>query len=434
MFVREFARPRGQALLYTTALSARLEICRAQASTVGPMTSPLVARMRGFGTSIFTEMSQLAREFDAVNLGQGFPDSDTPDEIKQVAIAAIQEGLNQYPPARGMPILREAIAAHQRRFYGLELDSEEVLVTVGATEALAASVMALVEVGQEVLTFDPTYDAYPAAIALAGGVHRTVPLSVADNSFDPSQLAEAVNARTRLIVLNNPHNPTGKVFTLTELQHIAAIAIEWDLTVVCDEVYEHLVFDGLRHIPMASLPGMAERTLTISSGAKTFAATGWKVGWVHGPARLLNAVATVKQYMTFTGAAAFQPAIAHGLGMADRFFDDLALNMQRRRDLLVNALHDIDVTVSPAQGSYFCMADVSSLGVRDAAAWCRALPQSAGVAAVPVSAFCADPTQAQTLVRLAFCKDEEVLRTGISRLASLRAPMGHAGRSSATGA
>ncbi|MGB3828373.1 MAG: pyridoxal phosphate-dependent aminotransferase [Ornithinimicrobium sp.] len=384
------------------------------------MTSPLVTRMGGFGTSIFTEMSALARQHDAINLGQGFPDSDTPDELKQVAVRAIQDGQNQYPPARGMPILREAIAAHQERFYGLEVHPEnEVLVTVGATEALAACVLALVERGDEVLTFEPTYDAYPAAIALAGGVHRPVRLNLADNSFDPAELARSVGPRARMIVLNNPHNPSGTVFTVSELEQIAALARERDLIVVSDEVYEHLVFDGARHIPMASLPGMAQRTLTISSGGKTFSATGWKVGWVHGPPELISAVATVKQFVTFTGAAAFQPAIAHGLGLPDAFFDALRASMQRRRDLLVAGLGDIGVAVRPTQGSYFVIGDVSTLGVTDAETWCRELPKAVGVAAVPVAAFCLHPDGARTLVRFAFCKSEASLREGIVRLRAL---------------
>ncbi len=381
------------------------------------MTSPIVTRMRDFGTSIFTEMSALALEHDAINLGQGFPDDDTPAQVKAVAIAAIQDGMNHYPPARGMPVLRQAIAAHQQRFYGLAVDpDEEVLVTVGATEALAACVLALIEVGDEVLTFDPTYDAYPAAIALAGGVHRAVALNLGDHTFDPAELARAVGPRTRMIVLNNPHNPSGKVFTAAELEQIAALARERDLIVVCDEVYEHLVFDGAQHIPIALLPGMAERTLTLSSGGKTFSATGWKVGWVHGPAALITAVATVKQFVTFTGAAAFQPAIAHGLRLPDAFFEGLKAGMQRRRDLLVAALRDIGLGVLPTQGSYFVIADVSAVTTHDAATWCRTLPQAVGVAAIPVAAFCHDRTDAQNLVRFAFCKDETTVREGIVRL------------------
>ncbi len=381
------------------------------------MASPLVTRMSGFGTSVFTEMTQRSTAFGAVNLGQGFPDSDTPEAIKAVAVAAINSGVNQYPPARGMPILREAISAHQRRFYGLHPDPEtEVLVTVGATEALATAILALVEPGQEVLTFDPTYDAYPAAIALAGATHTSVALSFPGNTFDPHELAAAITPRTRMIIVNNPHNPTGKVFTGIELEQIAAVARDHDLIVASDEVYEHLVFDGLSHTPIASLPGMAQRTLTISSGGKTFAATGWKVGWVHGSAELIAAIAAVKQFVTFAGSAAFQPAIAHGLALPDVFFDNLASSLQRRRDLIVDALTGLDLAVASTQGTYFVVADVSSLGVEDATQWCRDLPAAAGVAAIPVAAFCGDRTEAPTLVRFAFCKDEAVLTEGVRRL------------------
>ncbi len=381
------------------------------------MASPLVTRMSGIGTSIFTEMTQRAMAFDTVNLGQGFPDSDTPLVIKEVAIKAIHDGVNQYPPARGMPILREAVAAHQGRFYGLAVDPQtQVLVTVGATEALATAVLALVEPGEEVVTFDPTYDAYPAAIALAGAIHRSVPLSFPDHAFDPEHLAAAVTSRTRMIILNNPHNPTGKVFTAVELEHIADIARRNDIIVASDEVYEHLVFDSLVHTPIASLPGMAERTLTISSGGKTFSATGWKVGWVHGPSGLIDAIAAVKQFVTFAGSAAFQPAIAFGLGLPDAFFDDLASNLQRRRDLLVGSLRALDLAVAPTQGTYFVVADVRNLGVSDATQWCRDLPETAGLAAIPVAAFCADAGLAPTLVRFAFCKDDAVLHEGVRRL------------------
>ncbi|MGB3257920.1 MAG: pyridoxal phosphate-dependent aminotransferase [Ornithinimicrobium sp.] len=381
------------------------------------MTSPIVTRMRGFGTSIFTEMSALALEHGAVNLGQGFPDADTPEEVKAIAIKAIGDGVNHYPPARGMPVLRHAVAAHQRRFYALAVDpDDEVLVTVGATEALAACVLALVEPGDEVLTFDPTYDAYPAAIALAGATHRAIPLNLQDHSFDPTDLSRAVGSRTRMIILNNPHNPSGKVFTATELEQIAELAQDRDLVVVCDEVYEHLVFDGAQHLPLASLPGMAQRTLTISSGGKTFSATGWKVGWVHGPAPLVTAVAAVKQFVTFTGAAAFQPAIAHGLSLPDDFFRELAADMQRRRDLLMAALLDIGIEVAPTQGSYFVVGDVSAVTTDDATTWCRALPATVGVAAIPVAAFCQDPYDARNAVRFAFCKEEATLREGIARL------------------
>ncbi|MCE0486640.1 pyridoxal phosphate-dependent aminotransferase [Ornithinimicrobium sediminis] len=385
------------------------------------MGTPLVDRMSGFGTSIFAEMTQRALRFEAVNLGQGFPDTDAPAEIRRVAVEAIEAGLNQYPPASGMPVLRQAVAEHQERFYGLHPDPDsEVLVTVGATEALSATLLALVEAGDEVVTFEPYYDAYAALVALAGGVHRSVPLHFPDLDFDPADLRRAVTERTRIILLNNPHNPTGKVFSEAELLQVAEVAREHDLVVVTDEVYEHLTFDGLRHIPLATLPGMAQRTLTISSGGKTFSATGWKVGWVHGPAELVGAVAAVKQFLTFVGSGPFQPAIAHGLRMPDAFFAGLATEMSAKRDVLVEALTDVGVPVSPCQGTYFVIADMTPLGVTDAVQFCRDLPERIGVVGVPVSAFCHTPDRVAGLVRFAFCKEEHVLREGARRLSGLR--------------
>ncbi len=377
--------------------------------------------MTGFGTSIFAEMTQRALQFDAVNLGQGFPDTDAPAEIKRVAVESIRDGLNQYPPAAGMPVLRQAVAEHQERFYGLRVDPDgEVLVTVGATEALSATLLALVEPGDEVVTFEPYYDAYAALVALAGGVHRTVPLHFPDLGFDPGDLRAAVTGRTRIILVNNPHNPTGKVFSEAELQQIAEVAREHDLVVVTDEVYEHLTFDGLRHVPVATLPGMAERTLTISSGGKTFSTTGWKVGWVHGPAELVGAVAAVKQFLTFVGSGPFQPAIAHGLRLPDAFFAELAADMAAKRDVLVTALTEVGVPVSPCQGTYFVIADMGPVGVTDAVQFCRDLPERIGVVGVPVSAFCHSSERVAGLVRFAFCKEQHVLREGARRLAALR--------------
>lgn len=389
------------------------------------MDNPLVDRMTGFGTSIFSEMTQRALRFEAVNLGQGFPDTDTPEDLKRVAGEAITGGLNQYPPALGMPVLREAVSEHQARFYGLAVDPDrEVLVTVGATEALSAAVLALVEPGEEVVTFEPFYDAYAAAVALAGACHVTVPLHFPDLAFDVADLAAAITPRTRLILLNNPHNPTGKVFTEAELTAIAEVARAHDLVVLTDEVYEHLTFDGRRHLPVATLPGMAERTLTVSSGGKTFSATGWKVGWIHGPAELVAAVAAVKQFLTFVASGPFQPAIAHGLRLPDQFFTDLAAGMAGKRDVLVDALTGIGVDVSPCAGTYFVVADMAALGVSDAVQFCRDLPERAGVVGVPVSAFCTDSTRVVSLVRFAFCKEDSVLREGARRLATLRGTVG----------
>jgi len=376
--------------------------------------------MQPFGRSVFGEMTRRALEFDAVNLGQGFPDSDPLPELRQVVHEAIEGGQNQYAPGRGMPVLREAVAEHQRRFYGLELDpSSQVLITVGATEALSASILALVEHGEEVISFDPSFDVYRSAVALAGGVHRTVPLRFPRWEFQYEDLEQAVTPHTRLIVLNNPHNPTGKVFSEAELRAIADVALAHDLLVVTDEVYEHLVFDGVAHRPLAALPGMAERTLTISSGAKTFSATGWKVGWVTGPAALVAAVATVKQGLTFTASGPFQLAIAHGLRLGDDFFAGLAQSMAARRDVMLRELQGTGASVAACAGGYFVVADVAGMGVDDAVPFCWDLPERAGVVGVPVSAFCSDPGLAPTLVRLAICKQEAVLREGARRLGSL---------------
>ena len=377
--------------------------------------------MSEFGTTIFAEMTQAALRYDAVNLGQGFPDTDGPQELLELARESIASGLNQYSPAIGMPVLREAIAAHQRRFYGLEVDPDtEVLVTVGATEAIAASILGLVEPGEEVVTFEPFYDSYAASIALAGGVRRTVPLRFPDLAVDEQALRAAFGPRTRAVLLNSPHNPTGKVFTRAELELVASLAQEHDAVVISDEVYEHLTFDGLTHIPIATLPGMAERTLTISSGGKTFSLTGWKVGWVHGPAELVGAVRAVKQFLTFVGSGPFQPAIAHGLSLPESWFTRFAATMQGKRDILVEALTDAGLPVMPCQGTYFVIADAAALGVTDAVEFCRRMPEEVGVVGVPVSAFCDNVEPVATLVRFAFCKQDEVLREGARRLRALK--------------
>ncbi|MBW8171619.1 aminotransferase class I/II-fold pyridoxal phosphate-dependent enzyme [Ornithinimicrobium sp. Arc0846-15] len=384
------------------------------------MSSPLVSRMQGFADSIFSEMTQRALQYDAVNLGQGFPDQDTPAALKQIAQDQIASGANQYAPGIGKPVLRQAIAEHQRRFYGLTVDPDtEVLVTVGATEALTATVLALVEPGDEVITFEPFFDIYASAIAVAGGVQRTVPMLFPDFAMDFDGLKEQINDRTRAIMLNNPHNPTGRVFSEEELSQLAAIAIQHDLIVISDEVYEHLVFDGLTHTPIAALPGMAQRTLTVSSGGKTFSATGWKVGWVHGNAELISAVKAVKQAMTFAASGPFQDAIAEGLGFSDKFFAAGAEDLQSRRDLLLAGLTEIGIPFAQPAGTYFVVADVSGLGGADALAFCRRAPKEYGVVAVPVSAFCATTDHSASLVRLAYCKRPETISAGIDKLAAL---------------
>ncbi|QFG68958.1 pyridoxal phosphate-dependent aminotransferase [Ornithinimicrobium pratense] len=388
------------------------------------MTSDrLVHRLRPFGTSVFAEMTQRALQFDAVNLGQGFPDTEGPPEMVQVAQESLLGGLNQYAPARGLPVLREAVATHQDRFYGIPLDpDQQVLVTVGATEAIAATLIALVEPGDEVLMVEPYYDSYAACVGMAGGVRRTVQLRFPDLTLDVEALRAAVTDRSRVLLLNSPHNPSGKVFSREELEAVASLAIEHDLVVVSDEVYEHLVFDGLVHVPIATLPGMAERTLTISSVGKTFSFTGWKTGWVTGPANLIDAVAAVKQFLTFVGATHLQPAVAHGLSMPDQFFTGFAAQLQAKRDLVVAALTEVGVPVSPCQGTYFVIADFAGHGVEDAVDFCRRMPEELGVVGVPVSVFCDDPAPVASLVRFAFCKREDVLREAARRLHRLSRP------------
>ena len=379
--------------------------------------SPLVARMHGFGTTIFAEMSALAAETGAINLGQGFPDTDGPREMLEAAKAAIDAGRNQYPPGPGVPELLEAVATHQDRFYGLRVDPRsEVLVTVGATEAIAATVLALCEPGDEVVTFEPYYDSYAATIALAGAVRRTSVLRFPDFAVDEASLRAAFSDRTRLVLLNTPHNPTGKVFTRAELELICSLAREHDTWVVTDEVYEHLVFDGLEHVPVATLPGMAERTLTISSAGKTFSATGWKVGWVTGPAEAVAAVRTVKQFLTYVGSGPFQPAVAVALGLGDDVYAGLARSLQAKRDLLVAGLRSAGLEVAVPSGTYFVIADAAPLGATDGLGFCRRLPSIAGVVGVPVSVFHDDVEAARTLVRFAFCKRDEVLQEAVARL------------------
>lgn len=373
-----------------------------------------------FGTTIFAEMTALATEHGAVNLGQGFPDTDGPREMLDAAKAAIDGGRNQYPPGPGVPELLDAVAAHQLRFYGLEVDPRsEVLVTVGATEAIAATILALCEPGDEVVTFEPYYDSYAASIALAGATRRTSVLRFPDFAVDEESLREAFSDRTRMVLLNTPHNPTGKVFTRAELDLICSLAREFDAWVVTDEVYEHLVFGDAQHVPVATLPGMWDRTLTISSGGKTFSATGWKVGWVSGPAAAVAAVRAVKQFLTFVGSGPFQPAVAVALGLDDHVYAGLARSLEAKRDLLVAGLQSAGLEVSVPDGTYFVVADAAPLGAVDGLAFCRELPARAGVVGVPVSVFHDDVDAARTLVRFAFCKRDEVLREAVTRLSRL---------------
>lgn len=385
------------------------------------MRAPGHPALAAFGTTIFAEMSALALEHDAINLGQGFPDTDGPAEVLDAAISAIRGGRNQYPPGTGVSELLDAIAAHQQRFYGVVVDpGAEVLVTVGATEAIAATILALVSPGDEVVTFEPYYDSYAATIALAGGVRRTSVLRFPEFAVDEASLRAAFSARTRLVLLNTPHNPTGKVFTRAEIELICTLAREFDAWVVTDEVYEHLTFDEVEHVHVASLTGMWERTLTVSSAGKTFSTTGWKVGWVVGPAPAVAAVRGVKQFLTYVGSGPFQPAVAHGLALPDAAYQDLASSLQGKRDLLVAGLRDVGLPVAIPEGTYFVIADAAALGGEDALSWCRELPSRIGVVGVPVSVFCDDKAAAASLVRFAFCKRDEVLHAAVERLSRLR--------------
>ena len=387
----------------------------------GPERNPyLVDRMQGFGTTIFAEMSALAVATGSVNLGQGFPDVDGPPEVVEAAIAAIRAGDNQYPPGIGVASLRTAVAEHQARFWGLGFDPDtEVLVTAGATEAVAATLLALLEVGDEVIVFEPYYDSYAACIALAGAQRRCVTLRPPDYSFSVDALAAAVTPRTRAVLLNSPHNPTGKVFSRPELDAIAALCIEHDLIAITDEVYEHLVYDGAAHIPMATLPGMRDRTVTISSAGKTFSMTGWKTGWICARPELVASVRTVKQFLTYVHAAPFQHAAAAGLRLPDAYFATLASEMAEKRDLLSAGLVEAGFDVFAPSGTYFVTVDIRPLGETDGLAFCRSLPQRCGVVAVPTVVFYDDVAAGAPLVRFTFCKRREVLEDAVARLKGL---------------
>lgn len=381
-----------------------------------PGPSPLAARMRPFGTTIFTEMSALAVHHGAINLGQGFPDTDGPPEVTEAAVAAIRDGHNQYPPLPGIPPLRAGIAAHQQRFWRLGYDpATEVQVTAGATEALTAAILALCEPGDEIIVFEPAYDSYGAAAALAGARLRRVTLADPDFTFTPGEVEAAVGPRTRLLLLNSPHNPTGKVFGPDELSFLAGLCVERDIVAVTDEVYEHMVFEG-DHQPLATFPGMRDRTVTISSLGKTFSCTGWKIGWACAPAELVSAIRTVKQFLTFSGGAPFQVAGAAALALPDDVFAGVAKDLRVKRDLLATGLRNAGYEVLPTAGTYFLNVDIRSMGHTDGLAFCRALPEQRGVAAVPDSVFYDDPERGAHLVRFAFCKRTEVLEEAVRRL------------------
>jgi N-succinyldiaminopimelate aminotransferase len=381
------------------------------------------ARVATIPPTIFSEMSALAVRTGAINLGQGFPDVDGPPSVVAAAIEALEGGANQYSPGIGVPALRQAIARHQQRHYGLELDPDsEVVVTTGCTEAVAAALLGLVDPGDEVVVLEPYYDSYVAMLTMCGAVRRPVTLRAPDFRLDPDELRAAVSPRTRLVLLNSPHNPTGTVLTRAELQAVADVAIEHDLLVVTDEVYEHLVFDDALsaegHVPIATLPGMRERTLTLSSAGKSYSFTGWKVGWATGPAELVQAVVAAKTWLTFMSGSPLQPAVAHALDHEPDWPAALARSLQERRDLLCTGLADAGLTPRVPEGTYFATTDVSHLGWADGRELCLALPELAGVVAIPTQGFHDDAEAGRHLVRWAFCKQPEVIAEGVRRLAA----------------
>ncbi|MFH0520573.1 pyridoxal phosphate-dependent aminotransferase [Streptomyces sp. M41] len=401
-------------------------------------TRPLLnRRLAGFGTTIFAEMSALALRTGSINLGQGFPDTDGPEEVREAAVRALREGRgNQYPPGPGVPELRAAITAHQERRYGLSYDPDsEVLVTAGATEAIAAALLALLEPGDEVVALEPYYDSYAACIAMAGG--RRVPVTLrpdagageageaggtgAERRFrlDLDELRDAVTDRTRLLLINTPHNPTGTVLTRAELAAIAELAVERDLLVVTDEVYEHLVFDDAEHLPLATFPGMRERTVTIGSAGKTFSFTGWKVGWITAAPGLVAAVRAAKQFLTYVSSGPFQYAVAEALALPDGYFTAFRDDMRAKRDLLAAGLADAGFEVFRTAGTYFITTDIRPLGETDGFAFCRALPERAGVVAIPNAVFYDHRDAGAPFVRFAFCKRKGVLEEAASRLKTL---------------
>jgi N-succinyldiaminopimelate aminotransferase len=393
---------------------------------MGAMTQgrPLLnRRLTDFGTTIFAEMSALAVRTGSINLGQGFPDTDGPEAIREAAVRAVRTGHgNQYPPGPGVPELRAAVSEHQQRHYGLAYDPDtEVLVTTGATEAVAASLLALLEPGDEVIALEPYYDSYAACIAMAGGTRVPVTLRPHEGAFrlDLDELRAAVTPRTRLILLNTPHNPTGTVLTRDELAAIAALACERDLLVITDEVYEHLVFEG-EHIPLASFPGMRERVVTISSAGKTFSLTGWKIGWITASPELVTAVRSAKQFLTYVSGGPFQYAVADALRLPGGYFDELRADLRAKRDLLSEGLAEAGFDVYRPAGTYFVTVDIRPLGTEDGFAFCRALPERCGVVAVPNAVFYDHRAQGAPFVRFAFCKRTDVLTEAVTRLKSLQ--------------
>jgi N-succinyldiaminopimelate aminotransferase len=379
----------------------------------------LASRLLGIPPTIFSEMSALAVRTQSVNLGQGFPDVDGPPDVIARAVTSLESGLNQYAPGLGVPALRQAVARHQQRHYGLALDPDsQVVVTTGCTEGIAAALLGLVNPGDEVVVLEPYYDSYTAMIQMAGGVRRPVTLRAPGFRLDVDELRAAVTPQARFLLLNSPHNPTGAVLTRAELQAVADVAMEHDLVVITDEVYEHLVYDDHEHVPLATLPGMFERTLSLSSAGKSYSFTGWKVGWATGPAELVGAVLAAKQWLTFTSGSPLQPAVAFALDEEPDFPARLAADLQQRRDLLCSGLAAVGLDVHVPEGTYFATTDIGDLGWKDGLSFCLALPERAGVVAIPTQGF-HDSDAGDQLVRWAFCKQPEVIEEGLRRLAAV---------------
>jgi len=382
-------------------------------------------RVAGFGTTVFVEINDLARQHNAVNLGQGAPDFDSPPEVLAAAVKAVNSAMNQYAPGIGLPEAREAIAGHAQRFYGQKLNSEtEVLVTAGATEGVFAAILGLTDPGDEVIVFEPVYDTYVPNMVMAGVTPRYVPLRGDDWTFDPDELAKAFNPRTRAIIVNTPHNPTGKVYSRVELQTIAALCEKHDVIAITDEVYEHILYDDAIHTRLATLPGMQNRTLTVSSLGKTFSVTGWKIGWAIGPAALVNAVNQAHQFITYAVASPLQAAAATALNLPSQFFENLQANYQVKRDVLFNALRNAGFKVFKPQGSYFIMVDwrgVPPKRVEDDVQFAQWLIREVGVACIPPSTFYqeSDKHLGKYLARFAVCKKDETLAAAAERLAKL---------------
>ncbi len=379
----------------------------------------MARRLEGFGTTIFTEMTRLAIEHGAVNLAQGFPDFDGPDFVKEAAVAAIRAGHGQYARMSGIPEIHAALAAKYRRDYGLDYAAEaEFTVTSGATEAIFAAIQGVCDPGDEVVLFEPYYDSYRASVAMAGAVPRFVTLLAPDWAFDPGELARALTAKTRAILFNSPHNPTGKVFSRGEMETVAELCRERDVLCITDEVYEHILYDG-EHVPMASLPGMRERTITISSFGKTFSLTGWKIGWAAAPPELTTAVRAAHQFVTFATATPLQHAAAAALSVGPEYYRGLAASYRRKRDYLVEELAGLGFGVRPPAGTYYVCADFRPLGFDDDVAFCRRLIEDVGVAAIPPSAFYENTRHGKSYARFAFCKKQETLREAVRRLNAL---------------